>query len=64
MESIVIDCATCIARASDACHDCVVTYVCERDPDDALIIDVAEYRALRLLNEAGLVPELRHTAGA
>ena len=64
MESIVIDCTTCIARHTDACADCVVTYVCEREPDDALVIDVAEYRALRLLNEAGLVPGLRHTAGA
>ena len=62
MEPIVIDCATCVVRDSDACTDCVVTFVCEHEPDDALVIDVAEYRALRLLNQAGLVPRLRHRA--
>jgi hypothetical protein len=64
MEPIVIDCGTCSARHTAACADCVVTYVCEHEPDHALVIDVAEYRALKLLNEAGLVPKLRHTAGA
>jgi hypothetical protein len=64
MDPIVIDCGTCCARGTAACADCVVTYVCEHEPDDALVIDVAEYRALKLLNDAGLVPKLRHTAGA
>ena len=64
MDSIIIDCGTCSARATAACADCVVTYLCEREPDDALVIDVAEFRALRMLNEAGLVPKLRHIAGA
>jgi hypothetical protein len=47
-------------RATNACQDCVVTYICRRDPDDALIIDAAEERAVRLLGRAGLVPRLRH----
>jgi hypothetical protein len=62
MEPIVIDCATCVARDTAACADCVVTFVCSREPDQALVIDMPELRALRLLGEAGLVPELRYRA--
>ncbi|MGZ4676757.1 MAG: hypothetical protein ACXVJ7_11430 [Acidimicrobiia bacterium] len=43
-----------------ACDDCVVTFVTSRDPGDAVVIDVAEERAVRMLARAGLVPELRH----
>ena len=39
---------------------CVVTFVVEREPGSALVIDVAEERAVRMLARAGLVPELRH----
>jgi hypothetical protein len=55
-----IDCDECALQGSDACSDCLVTYICSRDADDALLIDVAEERAIRLLSAAGLVPELRH----
>lgn len=57
---LVIDCGECAAQHTEACHDCVVTFVCSREPDDALVIDVSEARALKLLAETGLVPELRH----
>ena len=43
-----------------ACDDCVVTYIVGREPGDAVVIDVAEARAVRLLAGAGLVPALRH----
>ena len=43
-----------------ACADCVVTFLCDREPDDAVIIDVVEARALRLLADGGLAPALRH----
>ncbi len=43
-----------------ACEDCVVSFVVSREPGDAVIIDVAEARAVRMLARAGLVPELRH----
>ncbi len=56
----VIDCDDCIGPSVGACPDCVVTFLCEREPDDALVIDVAEARALRLLADADLVPRLRH----
>ena len=47
-------------EGTSACGDCVVTFLCDRAPDDAVIIDVVEARALRLLQEGGLAPALRH----
>jgi hypothetical protein len=58
--SFTITCDDCSARDSGACTDCVVTFICGREPDDAVIIDADEERAVRLLAGAGLVPELRH----
>jgi hypothetical protein len=60
MEPIVIDCATCIARDTATCADCVVTFVCSRPPGEALVMELADYRALQVLGDAGLVPTLRH----
>ena len=45
---------------TETCDDCVVSFVMGREPGDAVIIDVAEERAVRMLARAGLVPELRH----
>jgi len=56
----VIDCDECAMQHTDACADCVVTYICSREPGDAVVVDVEEFQALRLLSESGLVPELRH----
>lgn len=58
--SITIDCDDCTMQGTAACDDCVVTFICGRDPDEAVIIDAAEARAVRLLADAGLVPALRH----
>ncbi|MGH9153258.1 MAG: hypothetical protein ACRD03_12865 [Acidimicrobiales bacterium] len=58
--SLTISCDDCTARDSEACADCVVTFICGRDPDDAVVIHADEERAVRLLARAGLVPELRH----
>jgi hypothetical protein len=63
-ESITISCDDCALQRTDACDDCIVTFICERDADDALVIDVAEARAVRLLERAGLVPGLRHARRA
>ena len=60
MDRLVSSCDTCSARATAACDDCVVTFLCERDGDDAVVLDLAELRAVRLLADAGLVPTLRH----
>ncbi len=38
----------------------MVTFICDREPDEAVIIDVGEQRALRMLGRSGLIPPLRH----
>jgi hypothetical protein len=58
-----ISCTDCVAHHTDACADCVVTFLCEREADDAIVIEVAEARALRLLERGGLAPALRHRTG-
>ena len=58
--SITISCDECVMQGTVVCQDCIVTYFCDREPADAVVIDVAEVRALRVLATAGLVPELRH----
>ena len=58
--SLEISCDDCVMDGTSACADCVVTFLCGREPGDAVIIDVAEVRALRLLADGGLAPALRH----
>ena len=57
-----IDCDDCRMQHTSVCDDCVVTFIVGREPGDAVIIDVEEERAVRLLARAGLVPYLRHEA--
>jgi hypothetical protein len=58
--TISISCDDCALQHTDACADCLVTFVLGREPNDAVVVDVAEARAMRMLGQAGLVPELRH----
>lgn len=55
-----IDCDDCAMQHTAACEDCVVTYLCSRAPDEAVVIDVEEAIAMRALADGGLVPGLRH----
>lgn len=57
--SLVIDCGQCMQQGTGACDDCVVSFVLRREPDDAVVIDAREARAMRLLEGAGLLPRLR-----
>jgi hypothetical protein len=71
---ISISCDTCVMRATAACDDCLVTHLCGADESDhvaatrasnprsseAVVLDLDELRAMRLLASAGLVPTLRH----
>lgn len=61
-EVLTIDCDECSLQGTDACEDCVVTFLCGRDASTAVVIDIAEVRAVRLLGDAGLVPRLRHVS--
>jgi len=64
MENLRIDCDECVMHETDACDDCVVSFIVGRDPGDAIVVDVAEQRALKALGERGLVPRLRHETRA
>jgi hypothetical protein len=61
---ITIDCDSCTFQHTDACSDCMVSFLLDREPDDAVVIDVEEARAMRMLERAGLVPTLRFTSRA
>ncbi len=58
--TLTIDCGTCSRRETATCHDCVVTFIVGREPNDAIVVDAAEYAAVRRLQRAGLVPDLLH----
>ena len=58
--SVTIECATCVMRDTPTCEDCVVTFLCDREPTDAVLLDLTERQALRRLAQAGLAPRLRH----
>ena len=55
-----VDCAECERQYTETCNDCIVTFLCDRAPGDAVTIDLAEERAIRMLADAGLAPGLRH----
>ncbi|HJL89741.1 MAG TPA: hypothetical protein QF905_05350 [Acidimicrobiales bacterium] len=57
---LLIDCNDCSLVDTDACSDCMVTYLCSRQPGEAVVVELAEHRAISLLAGAGLVPPLRH----
>jgi hypothetical protein len=59
---LTIDCDCCTLRGTAACDDCVVSFLLEREPEDAVVIDADEARAMRMLERAGLVPSLRFSA--
>lgn len=59
-EILHISCDDCVMEGTDVCGDCLVTFLCNREPGEAVLIDVAEVRALRLLEAGGLAPALRH----
>ena len=62
-DTLTVDCADCIMRTTAACDDCLVSFLCDREPEEAVVISIDELRSMRLLSEAGLVPKLRHQAG-
>ena len=57
---LTISCDDCAYDRTSTCEDCVVSYLLGRGPDDAVIIDAEEIRAVKLLESAGLLPGLRH----
>ncbi|MDO8391825.1 MAG: hypothetical protein Q7V57_15225 [Actinomycetota bacterium] len=60
MSDFLISCDTCVMDGSADCADCVVTHLLSPAPREAVVLNLAEVRAMRLLAEAGMVPTLRH----
>ena len=56
---MVIDCDECVMNGTPACDDCMVTVRVGRSSGEAVVIDAAEARELRLLQREGLGPRLR-----
>jgi hypothetical protein len=54
---MLVDCDTCAVRGP-ACADCVVSVILGAPPA-GVDLTVEEQRALRVLADAGMVPELR-----
>jgi hypothetical protein len=55
---MLIDCHECVMQGTDACQDCVVTFLLDA-PGPAVTLDGFEAEALRNLAEAGLIAPLR-----
>ena len=60
MSHFVISCDSCVLEGSADCAECVVSHLLSPAPREAVVFDLAEMRAVKLLAEAGLVPTLRH----
>lgn len=61
-EPLVVSCDTCVMRHSEACADCLVTFMCGDATETTVIFNIEEQRAVHLLAKAGMVPTLRHRA--
>jgi len=55
LTGMLISCDDCRMQGTDACDDCVVSYIVER-PEGAVVFDAAEERAIREMSRAGLLP--------
>ena len=57
--SLSISCDDCSMQGTDACDDCVVTFLMGQEADESLVLDLDQARVVRLLGKAGLVPDLK-----
>ncbi|MHB1987915.1 MAG: hypothetical protein ACYCSF_08010 [Acidimicrobiales bacterium] len=58
-KTISISCDECSLQSTTACDECVVSFLLGSSDNEAVIVDVMEARAIRLLHQVGLLPELR-----
>jgi hypothetical protein len=58
---LTISCDDCSMQCTSACEDCVVTFLLRDDPveHEPLVLDIEQARVVRLLGQAGLVPDLK-----
>ncbi|HJM28074.1 MAG: hypothetical protein QF596_03005 [Acidimicrobiales bacterium] len=55
-----VDCESCPLSETTSCEDCLVTFICDRDPRSAVVISLDEWRSMRSMTKAGLLPKLRN----
>ena len=60
IEKILVDCESCPLSETTSCEDCLVTFICDRDPRSAVVISLDEWRSMRSMTKAGLLPKLRN----
>jgi hypothetical protein len=59
-DHFVIDCNECTMQHTPMCDDCMVTFLCSKDGQDAVVVDATEILAMKRMARVGLVPKLRH----
>ncbi|NLA34649.1 MAG: hypothetical protein GX868_03055 [Actinobacteria bacterium] len=64
METLRFSCTECVKCNTDACSDCVVSFILSREPDDAVVLNLDEHRALRRLAAGGMLPGVRHESAS
>lgn len=61
---LTISCDECSMQCTSACDDCLVSFVLRGDEAEAehepLVLDLDQARVVRLLGNAGLVPDLKY----
>lgn len=57
--AVMIDCDSCVAQFTDACDDCLVSYLVGHEEGAPVLLDDDEKKAVDLLTDAGLVPPSR-----
>lgn len=65
--SFSISCDTCSMQCTDACDDCLVTFLVtdegahpSTDHHDTLDLDLDQVRVVQMFGRAGLVPDLKY----
>ena len=56
---LTIDCDQCVAQFTDACDDCLVSYLVGHEAGTPVVLDEDEQQAVELLVDGGLVPPSR-----
>lgn len=60
-KKLLIDCEKCAKQESEHCGDCMVTFLCGSVDSTAVVINLDEYRSIKEIADAGLVPPLRYS---
>lgn len=51
----ILDCSDCVGRETAACDDCLVKFIVDLDDERPVVLDDETARAVRVLDDAGLV---------